>query len=102
MKEICNLTLLSRASLCIRRVGGEKEESEDGEGILTAIYRSPLLLLSFTDYLTGDNDDDSDGGDQRHLLHIVLITIASLFLPHQPPHSLMLLLIQSLVRATRW
>ena len=105
MKEMCNLTLLSRASLCIRRVGGKKEKedrSEDGGGILTAIHRSPLLLLSFTDNLTGDNDDDSDGGDQRHLLHIVLITIASLSLPHPLPHSLMLLLIQSLVRATRW
>ena len=43
---------------------GEKEKSAwDGEGILTAIHQSPMLLLSFTDNLTGSNDDDSDGGD---------------------------------------
>ena len=92
MKEMFDLTLLRRVTLCIRRVLREKEESEEGEGILTAIHHSPLLCPSFTDDLTGDN---SDGVDQcpHHDCQQPLAT---------PPHSLMLLLIQSLVRATRW
>ena len=41
MKEIFELTLFRRATLCIRRV--LRREKEEGEGILTAIHTLPLL-----------------------------------------------------------
>ena len=54
----------------------------------------------FTDHLRNNNDDNDDGGDLSTTILIVLITWpASMFLTS---HSLMLLLIQSLVLATLW
>ena len=54
----------------------------------------------FTDHLRNNNDDNDDGGDLSTTIPIVLITWpASVFLAS---HSLMLLLIQSLVLATLW
>ena len=54
----------------------------------------------FTDHLRNNNDDNDDGGDLSTTILIVLITWpASVCLPS---HSLMLLLIQSLVLATLW
>ena len=70
MKEkICNLTLLSGMSLCTRGAGGG-EEGEGGRWRWNShSHNTSMLLPFFTDNLTGDNDDDSDAGDQGHLLH---------------------------------